>query len=91
MFEEVLILQEGALILAEDAETLREKTVGVSGPKAKVDTFLENKEVIQRTDLAGHSMAYAYGTRQEAETVGLQTEAVPIQELMIHLTEKKGG
>ncbi|GAB2535614.1 ABC transporter ATP-binding protein [Gracilibacillus alcaliphilus] len=91
MFEEVLILREGALILQETSEGIREKTVGVSGPKTKVDAFLEGKEVIQRNDLAGNSMAYAFGSKQEAKDAGLQVEGVPIQELMIHLTEKSEG
>lgn len=91
MFEEVIILSEGAVILQESSEDLRAKTVGVSGPKKKVDAFLADKEVIKRSDLAGHSMAYAFGNRQEAKEAGLETEGVPIQELMIHLTEKKGA
>lgn len=91
MFEEVIILQSGSVVLQENSDMLREQTVAVSGPKEKVDLFLEDKEVIERKDLAGNAIAYTYGTQEEAEAVGLEAEGVPIQELMIHLTEKKGA
>ncbi|UJL45266.1 ABC transporter ATP-binding protein [Virgibacillus sp. NKC19-16] len=91
MFEGVIILQEGSVVLQESSEVLREQTVAVSGPTEKVDAFLQDKEVIERKDLAGNSFVYAYGTKGEANAAGLQVEGVPIQELMIHLTEKKGA
>lgn len=91
MFEEVIILQEGSVVLQESSEVLREQTVAVSGPTEKVDTFLQGKEVIERKDLAGNSLVYTYGTKGEAKAAGLQVEGVPIQELMIHLTERKGA
>lgn len=91
MFEEVIILKKGAVVLQESSEELRAKTVAVSGPKDKVDAFLADKDIIQRTELAGSSMAYAFGSRKEAEEAGLEVEGVPVQELMIHLTEKKKG
>jgi len=90
MFEEVLILQAGSVVLQENSEILRERTVAVSGPKEKMERFLHDKEVIERKDLVGNTMAYAYGNLEEAREAGLQAEGVPIQELMIHLTEKKG-
>lgn len=91
MFEEVIILQEGLVVLQEDSEVLRQQTVAVSGPTEKVDQFLQGKDVIELKSLAGNSMAYAFGTSEEAKDFGLDAEAVPIQELMIHLTEKKGA
>ncbi|WP_373893301.1 ABC transporter ATP-binding protein [Virgibacillus natechei] len=91
MFEEVIILQEGSVVLQEASEVLREQTVAVSGPTEKVDAFLQDKEVIERKDLAGNSLVYTYGTKGEAKAAGLQVDGVPIQELMIHLTEKKGA
>lgn len=91
MFEEVIILQDGSVILQETSEDLWSKTVAVSGPKEKVDAFITGKEVIQRKDLAGSSMAYVFGSRKEAKEAGLETEGVPIQELMIHLTEQRKG
>ncbi|MCF3943705.1 ABC transporter ATP-binding protein [Oceanobacillus alkalisoli] len=91
MFEEVIILQEGSVVLQEDSEVLRAKTVAVSGPAEKVDDFLQDKEVIERKDLAGNAIVYTYGSIEEAKEFGLDAEGIPIQELMIYLTEKKGA
>lgn len=91
MFEEVIILREGSVVLHESSEALREKTVAVSGPTEMVEQFIQGKDVIDRKDLAGNSMVYTYGTRAEAIAAGLTAEGIPIQELMIHLTEKKGA
>ncbi|MFA1822064.1 ATP-binding cassette domain-containing protein [Virgibacillus oceani] len=91
MFEEVLILQEGHLVLQEEAENLRNNTCAVSGKKEAVEEFIKNKEVIDKKELAGMMTAYVYGNQQEAEVHGLQAEGIPIQELMIHLTQKEGA
>lgn len=90
MFEEVLILQEGHLVLQEEAEHLRNNTCAVTGKKEEVEAFIENKDVIDKKELAGMMTAYIYGAKQDAINHGLQAEGIPIQELMIHLTQKEG-
>ncbi|WP_087975145.1 ABC transporter ATP-binding protein [Oceanobacillus rekensis] len=91
MFEEVLILREGSLVLQEESEILRDNTIAVSGKIEDVEDFLIGKEVIQKKQLAGMMTAYVYGKVEEAKMHGLAVEGVPIQELMIYLTERKKG
>ncbi|MEC5424153.1 ABC transporter ATP-binding protein [Virgibacillus sp. C22-A2] len=91
MFEEVLILQEGSLVLQEEADLLRDNTCAVSGPIKDVEEFIRNKEIIEKKQLAGTMTAYIYGNMQEASLHGLTAEGIPIQELMIYLTERKKG
>ncbi|MGM8363853.1 ABC transporter ATP-binding protein [Virgibacillus sp. W0181] len=91
LFEEVLILQEGELVLQEEADTLREQTYAVSGSIEKINPFVANKKVIQEKKLAGMMTAYVFGNPQEAVEAGLKVEGVPVQELMIYLTEKEGA
>jgi len=91
LFEEVLILREGSLILQEGADSIRENAIAVSGTIEKVEKFLINKEVIERKQLAGMMTAYVYGTIDDAKQHDLDVEGVPIQELMIYLTERKKG
>jgi ABC-2 type transport system ATP-binding protein len=91
MFEEVLILQEGRLVLQEDAEDLRDSTCAVTGKREEVEAFIQQKDVIDKKELGGMMTAYVYGNKLEAQSYGLQAEGIPIQELMIHLTEKKGA
>lgn len=89
LFEEVLILQEGKLILQEQTDNLRQETCAVTGNKEEVEAFILNKQVIKTKQLANMMTAYIYGNRQEAEQSSLQVEGVPIQDLMIYLTEKQ--
>jgi len=91
LFEEILILREGELILQEEAESLREQTYAVSGSLEDIESFIQDKKVIHKQQLAGTMQAYVYGEEQEAQSLGFHTEGVPIQELMIYLTEKEGA
>ncbi|WP_106494584.1 ABC transporter ATP-binding protein [Lentibacillus sp. Marseille-P4043] len=91
LFEEVLIIQDGKLVLKEEAEVLRNNTCAVSGSIEEVEAFIRNKQVISKKELAGMMTAYVYGSKQQAESAGLSVEGVPIQELMIYLTENKKG
>jgi ABC-2 type transport system ATP-binding protein len=76
-------------LLKEDADVLRTNTYAVSGPEQEVTDFIRNKKVLQRKQLAGMMTAYVYGDMEEAKQAGLSVEGVPIQELMIYLTENK--
>lgn len=89
MFEEVLILQDGKFMLKEEAEQLRNRACAVSGPADDVQAFIKDKEMIQSKQLAGMMTAYVYGSGKDAKSAGLTVESIPIQELMIYLTEKK--
>ncbi|WP_163971020.1 ABC transporter ATP-binding protein [Oceanobacillus halotolerans] len=91
LFEEVLILQEGSLVLQEKAEFLRENTCAVTGTVEEVEAFINGKEVLDKKELAGMMTAYVYASMEEAESSGFKVEGIPIQDLMIYLTERKKG
>lgn len=91
LFEEVLIIQDGALALKEEAENLRENTCAISGPIKEVEAFISGRDVIEKKQLAGMMTAYIHGNINEAKESGLQVEGIPIQELMIHMTQRKEG
>lgn len=91
LFEEIVILQKGKLILKEEAEVLRNTTCAVSGTVAEVEKFIADKEIIQKKQLAGMMTAYIHGKKADAKSAGLSVEGIPIQELMITLTESKGA
>ncbi|WP_099157598.1 ABC transporter ATP-binding protein [Virgibacillus ndiopensis] len=91
LFEEVLIIQDGELVLKEEAEVLRNKTCSVSGTIQEVESFIKDKDIIGKKQLAGMMTAYVYADMKQARLAGLNVEGVPIQELMIYLTENKKG
>lgn len=90
LFEEVLILQDGELLIQENAELLRENASVVMGEVEKVKSFIKDKKVIKTEKLAGMMTAYVFANQEEAELVHLNADSIPIQELMIYLTEKGG-
>ena len=89
LFEEVLIIQDGKLVLKEEAEELRTHTCAVSGSVEAVEAFIQDKEVIHQKKMAGMMTAYLFATEEEANAHGLHVEGIPVQELMIHLTDGK--
>lgn len=91
LFEEVLILQEGELILKEEADKLRDQTCAITGPVEEVKKFICNKKVMKTKQLANLMTAYIYGDKEEAVQSNLQVEGIPIQDLMIYLTESGKG
>lgn len=91
LFEEVLTLKEGKLELHEETDYLREQIISVTGKEEEVRAFIIEKEVIDKKQLAGMMTTYVYGTKDEAAKEGLSVEGVPIQELIIYLTERKRG
>ncbi len=90
LFEEIVILQEGEVILHEEAETLRENTYAITGEIKQVEDYVQNKKVIKRKQLANMMTAYIYGSKKDTIQTELQVDGVPIQDLMIYLTEKEG-
>ncbi|WP_347342216.1 ABC transporter ATP-binding protein [Virgibacillus halodenitrificans] len=91
MFEEILILEEGNLIVKEETDVLREHTCAVTGNAEQVESFIQNKRILEKKQIAGMMTAYIYGNREEAAEIGLQAESIPIQDLMVYLTDRRKG
>lgn len=89
LFEEVLILQDGKLIMKENTEAMRERAFTVTGEAAEVKRYIQGKQVIKTKELANMMTAYVYGEKEQAKQMNLSFEGMPIQDLMIYLTEEK--
>ncbi|NQX62417.1 ABC transporter ATP-binding protein [Paenibacillus qinlingensis] len=91
MLEHVLVIDNGKLILNEDADALRGRACKVSGLKSAVDAFTRGKEVLERTAIGSAATATIIGAlslqdRKYAEELGLEFAPVSIQQLIVHLT-----
>ena len=75
--------------MQESAETMRKKAVSVTGEKEEVEQFIDGKQVIKTKKLANMMTAYIYGVKEQPEHTRLSFEGIPIQDLMIYLTEEK--
>lgn len=92
ILEHIIVIDNGRLIINEDADALRGRAFNVVGPAAKVDSFAAGKETIHRETFGGFVsatvMGNLYGTdRKQAEELGLEIAPVSLQQLIVHLTK----
>jgi ABC-2 type transport system ATP-binding protein len=93
LLEHILLIDQGRLVLDEEAEALRGRAFTVVGPAARVDTYTAGKELLAREPLGGLVWATIMGTgdasdRKQAEALGLSLAPVSLQQLIVHLTSE---
>lgn len=91
LFEKVMILKEGKLIVYEDAEILRGAGYAVSGPKDVIDHFCKGKKVLNVQAFHNIQTSILYDpnlSSKKATALGLSVSHLSMQELLVHLTEK---
>lgn len=96
LLEEVVILDQGRVLLHEEAETLRAAALRVSGPASLVDRWVAGQRVLAERSLGGRKTVTVFGSvgereRREAEQAGLELERVTLQDLFVHLVRKWGS
>lgn len=94
LFEHVLVIDEGRLLLEDSAESLRERGVRVVGNGEAVERFVQPYTVLSRRHLGRTTAATIYGNLPEAAaraaaSAGLDLESVSIQDLFVHLTDHR--
>jgi ABC-2 type transport system ATP-binding protein len=93
LFEDVVIIDRGRVLLAENADDVRSRGVSLTGPAEVVERHAAGREVLARQRLGGTSQVTLFGTfaageRAAAVEAGLEVGAVPVQDLFVHLTRK---
>jgi ABC-2 type transport system ATP-binding protein len=91
LFERVIILDRGRVLLHEETDTLRGRGAVVTGPAAAVDAFVAGRRVLGEQSLGGVRAVTVDGRPDQAEqargeAAGLTFGPVGIQDLFIHLT-----
>lgn len=95
LFENVVIIDRGRLVVHDDVETLLDRGTAVTGPADVVDRFVNGYTVIGTRQLGRTKSAMVYGhldpeQRAEARAAGLDLEPLALQDLFVHLTEPRG-
>ncbi|MCP2332445.1 ATP-binding cassette domain-containing protein [Actinoalloteichus caeruleus] len=93
LFEEVLILDEGRLLVHEDTDDLRSRGVSLTGPAQAVDDLRHGLTVLNEQVLGGTKSITVYGDLDEdalsrARAAGVEAGPVRLQDLFVHLTRK---
>lgn len=96
LFEDVVILHKGRMLLKEPIDQLLERGASVTGAVADVDEFVRGMKVLNVQQLGSTKAAMVYGEidetrRRAAADKGLDIGPVPLQDLFIHLTGEGGS
>lgn len=91
LFEEVLIIDKGRLVVHEERDTLLARGTSVTGPAGEVDLFTAGLTVLGERALGPTKSAMVYGDldesrRTKAVEAGLELGPIDMQDLFIHLT-----
>lgn len=92
LVEDVVVLDRGRVLLAQDAESLRAQGVAVTGPSDLVEAFAAGREVLGRQRL-GRTAQLTVRAELSADDVerarrdGLELGPVGLQDLFVHLTD----
>ncbi|WP_077622399.1 ATP-binding cassette domain-containing protein [Sediminibacillus massiliensis] len=94
LFDHVLILDQGKLIVDEDFEAFTSRGVKVIGDLNTVNEFTANKHILHEENLGGTKAATIYGefTEEEwtlAKSKDLEVEPISLQQLFIHFTKEE--
>ncbi|NBG88202.1 ATP-binding cassette domain-containing protein [Isachenkonia alkalipeptolytica] len=92
LFDHVLILKNGKLLIDAPVDEVLEKGIAVSGEKSKVEDFTKDLQVLHREALGPIEKTVVYDEiteedRKRGLETGLEFEETSLQDLFIHLTE----
>ncbi|MDI2097635.1 ABC transporter ATP-binding protein [Ruicaihuangia caeni] len=90
LLEHVLVIDDGRIIIDQDAESLRGSVTTVAGPRHAVERFVEHREVLASDRLGGLATAtleaLTPAERREAADAGLELGGVSLQQLIVRRT-----
>jgi len=94
LFDEVMILNQGTILLHEEIDTLLAKGATITGNADLVNDFTNSKKQINIQELGTTRSVTIYGElrddeREAALESGLDLAPVSLHELFIHLTEEE--
>ena len=92
LFEEVVIIDRGRLVVHDDTDSLRMRGAAVVGPAVAVDDFTTGMTILGEQRLGGTKSVTVYGeidpdARAVAADWGLELSPVALQDLFVHLTK----
>ncbi|RAN72647.1 ABC transporter ATP-binding protein [Bacillus sp. SRB_336] len=96
LLEHVIVIDKGTIILDDDADNIRGSAVTLAGPAARVDSFAAGRAVLHRERIGAMESLTLEGAltaveRREARELGLELNAVSLQQLVIRKTLDTGA
>jgi ABC-2 type transport system ATP-binding protein len=93
LFDEVIMIDEGKLMLQEDYDSLLSKGAKITGSASVVDDFVQSKQQINVEQLGNTKAVTIYGELSKTERTiavdkGLEIAPISLHELFVHLTKE---
>ena len=89
LIEDVVLIDQGKILLQDSVEHLLQNAYCVSGFAREVDEYCLGKEVLGQDTLGGMKIAYIKGQPQASEK--LQFSPINLQKLFVKLTERSAA
>jgi ABC-2 type transport system ATP-binding protein len=94
LFEDVVIIDHGALLTHQPADDLRTRGVEITGPAPAVDEITAGMHVLSTRVLGGTKSAVVFGQfngelRAHAAAAGVELGPIPLQDLFVALTTEE--
>jgi ABC-2 type transport system ATP-binding protein len=91
LLEHVVVIDQGRILLDQDADEVRGSATTVAGAASAVESFVDGRTVIARERLGGLASVTLDGRldrdeRVRAAELGLELAPVSLQQLIVHLT-----
>ena len=96
LFENVVVIDRGRVVLDTAADGLRGMVTTVSGPVLAVDSFTEGRPVWERRGLGSQASVVMVGQispedRERARSLGLDLTPLSLQQLVVHASGGPAG
>lgn len=93
LFDRVVIIDQGRLLLDEDYETISSQGASITGAAEQVDAFVSGMNILNEQKLGGTKSVMVFGaldgqSQLAAQQQGLEIGPVSLQDLFIYLTEE---
>ena len=94
LFEDVMIIDHGALLTHQPTEELRARGVELTGPAPAVDAITAGMHVLSTRSLGATKAAVVFGRfngglRDQAAAAGVELGPIPLQDLFVALTSQE--
>ncbi|RZT00740.1 ABC transporter ATP-binding protein [Cuneatibacter caecimuris] len=91
IIEEVVLIDQGKVLLQDHVSTLMEMGYSIYGPAKEVDAYCADKNIIGYDELGNLKIAYVLGEKTPLpKNSNLSASAMNLQKLFVKLTEKGG-
>ncbi|ACQ78748.1 ABC transporter related [Beutenbergia cavernae DSM 12333] len=94
LFEDVVIIDRGRVLVADSADAIRARGTGLTGPADAVEAIAREHTVLARQRLGGVvrvtlDVALDDDARRAVRAAGVEVDSVGLQDLFVHLTRKE--